>query len=462
MAKKKFLGIVVEPANVQSEGLDQVYGNLQSVETDAICLWPWLLEPAEDGGGNRIPDLHMDGWKRLLSRPLWGKGELTVRSYLAYDPDPRLYSDSPYQPPPAAPAGLDREIPHRMIEEAHMRGMQTHIGINPLLPPDLHDDDLPVRIDGIPSQPPFVSRIACLNNDRVRHYALAAVEDLLRHYPNADGLVLDWVEFGAYRLKDHFTCFCDYCEREAQAAGIDWELIKREVSVLWDWLHRLKPQSLESSISLLDNPSGLEILLTNYPGWTQFLKFKAECVVAFYQRVRQRMDSLGLQETILSARGWCPPWNRSSGMDYRALAGVCDAITPKLFTFDHAAMPRWYGETIQGWNPELSESQILDALIVWMNLPDNIERRSFANYHIPAPADEHPTRLEAYQDRLDEVIDQVNGKALCYPISHSYLPESQWKRMLTLIRDSRVDGMWINMYGYLSDDKLSILKQIWS
>jgi hypothetical protein len=211
-----------------------------------------------------------------------------------------------------------------------------------------------------------------------------------------------------------------------------------------------------------DNPSELVELLTSYPGWLQFLKFKAESVVGFYKQVRQLMDDLGFEGNLLSARGWCPPWNRSSGMDYRALAEVCDAITPKLFTFDHAAMPRWYGESLMAWNPELSESQILDALIAWMNLPDNFERRSFANYHIPAPTEEHPVKLEAYQTRLDEVVDQVEGRAPCYPISHPYLPASQWKRMLTLIRDSRADGMWVNMYGYLSDDRLRILKQIWS
>jgi hypothetical protein len=125
-------------------------------------------------------------------------------------------------------------------------------------------------------------------------------------------------------------------------------------------------------------------------------------------------------------------------------------------------MPRWYGQTLHAWNPELSETQILDALVTWMNLPDNFENRSFAQYEIPAPGDEHPAKMESYQTRLDEVVDQVEGAAPCYPISHPYLPPSQWERMLTIIRDSRVDGMWVNMYGYLSDDKFRILKQIWS
>jgi hypothetical protein len=55
----------------------------------------------------------------------------------------------------------------------------------------------------------------------------------------------------------------------------------------------------------------------------------------------------------------------------------------------------------------------------------------------------------------------VGGKAFCYPFAHAYLPEPQWKRMVALVRDSRVDGMWVQMYGYLSDRKLKILREMW-
>ncbi len=97
-----------------------------------------------------------------------------------------------------------------------------------------------------------------------------------------------------------------------------------------------------------------------------------------------------------------------------------------------------------------------------MNLPDDFERRSFANYHIPAPTELHPAKIEVYRTRLDEVVDQVRGKANCHPIAHAYLPEPQWKRMVAMIRDSRVDGMWVQMYGYLSDRKLEILREMWT
>ena len=118
-------------------------------------------------------------------------------------------------------------------------------------------------------------------------------------------------------------------------------------------------------------------------------------------------------------------------------------------------------QTLLAWNPDLAESVVLDALVEWMVLPDDFEQRSFAYYHIPAPSELHPAKVESYRNRLDEVAEQVRGKALCYPFAHAYLPEPQWKRMIALIRDSRVDGMWVQMYGYLSDRKLQILKEMW-
>jgi len=339
--------------------------------------------------------------------------------------------------------------------------MQTRILLHPFVPPNVRGEDQPIYVDGSLPQPPQIVLNACLNSPAAEAYGLALIEDTLQHYPEADGLFIDWAEYGAYRLEDHFTCFCPHCEQKASEQGFDWESIKRDVTALWSWLHCLTPRELERSRRLLCNPSELLELLTHYPGWLYFLQFKAKSVLGFYEKVRQLLDNLGLERVGLSARGWPPPWNRSSGMDYRALSHVCVAVTPKLFTFDYSALPRWYGQTLLAWNPALSESEILDTLVEWMNLPDGFERRSFANYHIPAPTEPHPAKVEAYRVRLDEVAEQVRGKALCYPFAHAYLPEPQWKRMVAVIRDSRVDGMWVQMYGYLSDRKLEILKEMW-
>jgi hypothetical protein len=348
-----------------------------------------------------------------------------------------------------------------MIEEAKRRGMEVHVLIHPFVPPNVRAEDRPMYVDGSSIQPPQIVLTSCLNNPAAEAYGLALVEDTMRHYHDIDGLFTDWAECGAYRLQDHFTCFCLHCEKKAREQGFDWDVIKKDVTDLWNWCHSLTPRELERSRRLLHNPSELLELLIHFPGWLHLLQFKSKTVVSFYRKVRQLLDDMGLGEVELCARGWPPPWNRSSGMDYRALSEVCGVVTPKLFTFDYSALPRWYGQTLLAWNPELSESEVLDALVEWMNLPDGFEQRSFANYHIPAPTEPHPAKIEAYRTRLAEVVDQVGGRARCYPFAHAYLPDPQWKRMVAVIRDSRVDGMWVQMYGYLSDQKLRILGQMW-
>jgi hypothetical protein len=461
----RFLGIVLSPVYVQFEGLIPVFDNLEMVGTTAIAVWPTLNVPTDGTNGGRMPDLHIDGYRRLLARPLWGKRELNVDSFLAYEPTPALFVGGPYRPPSVAravpTAELDRTVPQKMFEEAKRRGMEVHLGIGPFVPPGVRPQDQPVVVDGNTIGPPYIARSACLNNPDARHYALASIEDMLLHYPGIDGLILDWVEFGAYRLEEHFTCFCPHCQAAAHKAGFDWTVIQRDVYSLWERLHTLTDHDLQHALRMSDSLSAFLELLAAYPGWQQFLAFKSQSVVTFYERVRQLLDTLDLETVTLTARGWCPPWNRSSGSDYRALADICGAISPKLFTFDHAVLPRWFGQKLQDWNPALSESHILDTVIAWMNLQDDFEPRSFDLYQIPAPEEPHPARLESYGARLQEVASQVGGRASFYPISHPYASDKQWREMVSLIRESPADGMWVNMYGYLSDPKLEILKDIW-
>lgn len=456
---KRFLGMVVNPIYVQEEGLNQVFDNIESAGTTAIGLWPSMIEPANEGSGGRMPDLHIDGYKRVLDRPLWGKRALQVRSYPTFQANEELYTESGYRPPAAPPKSVDSTIPRQMFDEARRRGMAVHLGIGPFLPPDVREEDRPRIVDGSTLKPPVVARHACLNSANARRYALAAISDLANHYPHADGLILDWVEFGAYKLEEHFTCFCGHCATRAAEMGFDWPRIRHDVQRLWRQLHRLTASDLRYAEALATNPPAVLELLGNAPGWLQFLQFKAGSVLSVYEEVRQQLDRLGYTHMGLTARGWCPPWNRSSGSDYRRLAGICSAVSPKLFTFDHAVLPRWAAETVQEWNPQLGEAEILEAMLSVMNLPDDRRHRTFADYQIPGPEEAHPTRFSSYGQRLRELLAQVGDTAPCYPIAHPYLPLEQWAEMVTLIRDSGVPGMWVNMYGYLSGAKLEILRR---
>ncbi len=271
----------------------------------------------------RAIDFHLctlTGMTAWLRAPCGISGRFNWKA--AYEPDLCLYENTPYKPlARPAPSELDKEIPQRMIVEARKRGMEAHIQIAPFFPPGLRAEDRPVYIDGAAGYQRF-SNNACLNNPDAEAYALALVEDTVRHYPDVDGLFMDWVEFGAYRLEDHFTCFCPHCQSEAKKQGFDWSIVRRDAMVLWNWLHSLTPRELERSHRILHTPSEMLELFIHHPGLLQFLQFKAGTVSGFYRQARERLDAIEMKKIGLSARGWPPPWNRSSGMDYHSLIAI--------------------------------------------------------------------------------------------------------------------------------------------
>ena len=167
----------------------QVFDNIEYAGASAIAVDPWLQRPTEAETGSRMPDLHIDGHERLLTRPMWGKRELYVESFLAFEPNRSLYENAGYYPNwQPLPEGLNANLPHEMIDEAKRRGMQAHMGVGPFIPPDAREADRPVIINGSHPQPPLIARNVCLNSPSGQHYALAVIEDI-RGYIISDVIV---------------------------------------------------------------------------------------------------------------------------------------------------------------------------------------------------------------------------------------------------------------------------------
>ena len=68
--------IFVHPLDVQNEGIQQVFDNLEAVGTTVICNLLRVARPADKGLGVRFPPLHVHGYRRVVARPGWGKREL--------------------------------------------------------------------------------------------------------------------------------------------------------------------------------------------------------------------------------------------------------------------------------------------------------------------------------------------------------------------------------------------------
>jgi hypothetical protein len=56
----------------------------------------------------------------------------------------------------------------------------------------------------------------------------------------------------------------------------------------------------------------------------------------------------------------------------------------------------------------------------------------------------------------------MGNQATLVPLVHGYGPLADMRRRLLLVMDSAADGVWINRYGYLSDEKLAAIRELWS
>ena len=70
----------------------------------------------------------------------------------------------------------------------------------------------------------------------------------------------------------------------------------------------------------------------------------------------------------------------------------------------------------------------------------------------------------AQSRKIELALAQVQvggGDMAITPIVHGYGPPGDFLRRFRVVADSRANGVWINRYGYLSDEKLDSVGEIW-
>lgn len=475
------LGVVLTPAEVQDEGVDRVLDTIVQAGATAISPTLGVYAPAPDGQGSREPPLDVSGQVRLLDRPLWGRRELWMRGYTPHPPAPDIWADVPYPPPPLAPPELRTDVVRAIIAGARARGLAVEIQLSPYTLPGAPGGqtfggghgtgstaDRPRRIDGSVAER-IVAGHGCLNNPRVRALGRARLREALRHYPDVDGIFLDWTEYTCYFLEDCFTCFCEHCRTAAEALGYDWARIERDTRALWDRLHHLTPADLEDVVAATDDagwPFAVTELLGHHSGVEDLLCFKDASVRAAAAELRQTMDAAGASRVALGLNGFAPPWSRVTGMNYRTVHTVAQATRCKLFTFHWPMITRWWSETLLSWNPGLDEGAVLRAVQAALDLPPppDEHRRSLAEYDMPRPDEPHPITPQALTRKLNQAVRlaEAGGAAgRCLAYVHSYRPAAEFRRVLEAALASEAPGCWVQRYGYLSDEKLAIMREVW-
>ena len=473
------LGVVLTPAEVQDEGLNRVLDNIQRAGASVISPTLGVYAPAPDGQGSREPPLDVSGEARLLDRPLWGRRELWMRGYTPHPPDPRIWADAPYPPPPLAPPELQIDVVRQIVDGARARGLSVEIQVSPYTLPGAPGgqtfgsghgsgnlDDRPRRVDGSVAER-IVAGHGCLNNPRVRALGQARLREAVLHYPDVDGIFLDWCEYTSYFLEDCFTCFCEHCRAAATALGYDWPRMVRDTQALWNRLHRLTPTDLAAvGRSAPPDDAGWPIPLVEtlaaYPGVQDLLRFKADSVCAAAADLLQTLDTAGASGVALGLNGFAPPWSLVTGLDYRRVHEVVQATRCKLFTFHWPMITRWWSESLLAWNPGLDETSVLRAVQTMLDLPPppDEHRQSLAEYGMPRPDEPHPITPDALTRKMNQAIRQ-SGSPNCLAYVHGYRPPAEFARTLEAVLASEAQGCWVQRYGYLSDEKLAIMRSVW-
>lgn len=470
-------GIVLTAAEAANEGVEAVLNRLQAAGANSVAVTPGVFLPSSPTEGTREPPLDIEGEARTLDRPLWGSRVQYLKGYSARRPDPRIWRDVPFSPPPLAPEGARTDHARQIIEAASARGMRSFIIISPTALPGLpggqsassgsHSEisrDRIERADGsIPKR--AVAGQGCLNSPNVQALAVARLLDARATYPEAIGTFIDWAEYTCYLPGDIFTCFCDHCGAAAIADGIDWHALREHValvqrgfgSITESRLHQLvesPPRSLAEGLTRLTNTSeecrqALEQLFT----------FKTESVRRFYSL----LSAAAGNGTHLGASTFPPPWNAVTGSDPKTLLEVVDVVRVKFFTFHWLMMARWLANHILGMNPHVPAELVLQAVLAMyeIKIQPGSRRTTLETFKMPRPDEAHDIIIDDYVAKLNAVTAHTQSPHRVEAYLHSYRSTEEFQRLIGTISALPQQGCWIQRHGYLSDDKLSLLRTAW-
>lgn len=468
MQLDRFLGVTILPEYIQTEGVDGVLNRLSQAGVTAVATSPYLMEPADEATGVREPPSDSGaGDVRLLDRPLWGKRELFVRTAPSFAPDPRLYRGLRYQP--AAVTDLTRRegrILDEFIEGAHARHIKVYFQIQAAIPPGYRvqfggpeQADRPRLPDGrIP--PRRLANNGSLASPQIRGYTEALIRDLLRVYPDIDGIRVDWPEYPPYFLDDVFLDFGSHARSAAERLGFDFERMRRDALELYRLLHGgLTRRHLAIWTERDGGRYGLLAALTSKPGLLDLLRFKAALVDELLAGFRKAITEAASARTELMPNAFPPPFTLASGMDFARAGKHSAAISVKLYTMHWPMMLRFYGDVLRAANPGIADSLLTRALVRWFDLADDDGLPGLADYKYPGPEEPHPVGAQAQARKIEEAQWEAGGTPV-YALVHGYGPLSDFRGRLEVGYRASKRRIWINRYAYLSDEKLRIVAEV--
>lgn len=460
--KDRLFGITVLADFVLNEGVDGTLDNItERAGANAIAVNPIVTAEAAKGEGSWQPPADAGSSPRVFDRPLWGKTSLWVRSGPSYYPNTSLYSGSLYQP--KKPNDLTErhgELVGEFIDAALERGLRVYFQVPSVTPSGLRDEDRPRLPNG--DLPDRMADTGSLASPAIRSYTHAFVHDLLEKYPNVTGFRPDWPEYPCYKLSEAFQDFNGHVAVWAKARGFDYHGIHTDVGRFYSYLHgELTNRDLEEFADVERGKWAQARLLRQFPNVYGWLLLKRALSIDLLTFWRETITNAAGNEKELSANAFMPPLTMWTGLDLSAAADICDAVSPKLYTMHWSAMVEFWGRVLLDNNKGLDESLVVRALVNLFDIEDQATASKISDYGYPLPDEPHPIPNRPQERRIKQALSEVGGKADTTFLMHGYGPPDDFARRFKLVADSEADGVWINRYGYLSDEKLDMVGDIW-
>jgi len=459
---ERFLGITVLGDFILNEGVEGVLDNLEKCGATAVACNPTVTAPSAEGEGSFQPPSDAGSSPRLFDRPLWGKRELWVRSGASYEPVEEFYRDTSYAPRRANDlTQAHGSIIGQFIDGALERGLEVYLQVGATQPPGLRDEDRP-RLPGGGLPQDRMADTGSLASPAIRSYIRAYVRDLLNAYPQITGLRPDWPEYPCYKLDEAFQDFGPQVRVWAGEHGFDFEPICSAAGELYDTLHGgLKNAHLEDWASPERGRFALVNALRGSAALAEWLRLKAALSVDLLREWRAALTAYGGEDKKLSANAFMPPYTLFTGFDFAGAAEFCSAASPKLYTMHWSAMVEFWGRVLMERNEGLDERVVVRALAHLFDLGDAIDAEGLSDYGYPAPDEPHPVPDGCQLRKIAQVRAAAGPEMAITPLVHGYGPVNDVVRRFRLVAESGADGVWINRYGYLGDDKIEAIGAVW-
>ena len=122
-------------------------------------------------------------------------------------------------------------------------------------------------------------------------------------------------------------------------------------------------------------------------------------------------------------------------------------------------MLHFYGDVLRKANPKLSESLLTRFLVRFLDIGDDSPQLRLDDYRYPEPDKAHPVTLESQARKVRQAQAEA-GTTPVFALAHGYGPAEDFRKRLEVAWKASGQKVWINRYGYLSDAKLEIVRQV--